>query len=294
ITDATFTVRAQGQEEQVPGVVTYSGMVAKFKSAEKLAYRTTYTAVISAGVEDLAGNALEADHTWSFTTGIAPDLTPPEVISTEPGNNTNDVAMDTTISATFSENIHPSSVSTDSFFVNDGIHYLQGTVTYYNKVVTFTPAEKLTPDTLFIATVTTDTRDFAGNHLETDYIWSFKTGVQPIVKSVTPADNETDVAVNAYVTATFSEPVKPSTINSSTFFLSSESGYISGTVSYSDTTAFFTPSENLADDTIYTATVTAGVENLAGNYLEADYTWSFKTGVRPIVKSVTPADNETG
>ncbi|MEA1970289.1 MAG: Ig-like domain-containing protein, partial [Thermodesulfobacteriota bacterium] len=33
-----------------------------------LEYNTTYTAAITTGVKDLAGNVLEAGYTWSFTT----------------------------------------------------------------------------------------------------------------------------------------------------------------------------------------------------------------------------------
>jgi hypothetical protein len=57
-----------------------------------LAYSTTYTAVVKGGgvdprVKDLAGNALAADYTWSFTTAAAPSASNPIVAENLlPGN----------------------------------------------------------------------------------------------------------------------------------------------------------------------------------------------------------------
>jgi hypothetical protein len=54
---------------------------------------------------------------------------------------------------------------------------------------------------------------------------------------------------------------------------------VTGTVSYdaNSTTATFTPTSDLNYDTTYTATITTGAEDLAGNGLQANYSWSFTT-----------------
>ncbi len=98
----------------------------------------------------------------------------------------------------------------------------------------------------------------------------------PTVASTSPTDSATDVAVDAGITATFSEGMNASTINTTTFLM--DNGVI-GTVSYdvNSTTATFTPSSNLDHDTTYTATITTGAEDLAGNGLLAIYTGSFTT-----------------
>ena len=66
------------------------------------------------------------------------------------------------------------------------------------------------------------------------------------------------------------------TITTDTFLVSG-SGNIAGTVSYSGTTATFTPTASLGYGKTYTATITTGARDLAGNACEADYTWSFTT-----------------
>jgi Tol biopolymer transport system component len=98
----------------------------------------------------------------------------------------------------------------------------------------------------------------------------------PTVDLTSPVDNATNASVDAGITATFSEPMQASTINTTTFTIDNGA---TGTVSYdaNSTTATFTPTSNLNYDTTYTATITTGAEDLAGNGLLANYTWSFTT-----------------
>ncbi|MDO8132331.1 MAG: Ig-like domain-containing protein, partial [Candidatus Brocadiales bacterium] len=119
---------------------------------------------------------------------------------------------------------------------------------------TFTPSANLDFNTIYTATITTGVRDLAGNAMTSNYILSFDT-TQPIVISTSPVNGAAGVAINSNITATFSEAMQSSTINTDTFTVSNGSGNIGGTVSYSGTTATFTPSANLDFNTIYTATI---------------------------------------
>jgi hypothetical protein len=88
----------------------------------------------------------------------------------------------------------------------------------------------------------------------------------------------------------------PATINSTTFLLKQGITVVTGTISYTGTTASFTPTSPLLPNTTYTATITTGAKNLAGTPLANDYTWSFTTLVliAPTVISTDPANNATG
>jgi hypothetical protein len=105
-----------------------------------------------------------------------------------------------------------------------------------------------------------------------------ETGVRPTVTSTDPLNNVTGVTRNTAVAFTFSEAMDPSTINTSTFTLMQGTTAVPGTVSYSGTTATFTPTNTLAAGTSYTATVTTGAKSLTGNSLAANVVWSFTTG----------------
>jgi hypothetical protein len=71
------------------------------------------------------------------------------------------------------------------------------------------------------------------------------------------------------------------TINATTFTLKTTVGSVAvaGVVSYNAATrvATFTPSANLAANTNYTATVTTGAKDTAGNALAVNASFSFTT-----------------
>src|SRR6185369_11334788 len=128
---ATFTLK-QGATP-VLGTVSYAavGTTATFSPASALAPGTTYTATITTGAKDLAGNPLLDNFAWSFTTGAAPDTTPPTVSLTVPANAVTGVAINQTINATFSEAMDPATISTANFKVTGpGVTPVVGTVAY--------------------------------------------------------------------------------------------------------------------------------------------------------------------
>lgn len=102
-------------------------------------------------------------------------------------------------------------------------------------------------------------------------------GVCPIVISTTPANDATGVSLNQIITVTFNEAMNPATITQASFIVQG-AGPIAGTVSYTGTTATFTPSDALTPNSTYTARVKTSVKDLTGNALQADYVWSFTTG----------------
>jgi hypothetical protein len=93
-----------------------------------------------------------------------------------------------------------------------------------------------------------------------------------------PLNNVTGVSRNKAITFTFSESMDPLTINTSTFTLSQGATAINGTVSFSGSTATFTPINTLAAATAYTATMSTGAMSLSGKSLAENSVWSFTTG----------------
>jgi len=104
-------------------------------------------------------------------------------------------------------------------------------------------------------------------------------GVCPEVISTSPANASTGVFLDKIVTATFNENMNPVTITSTTYTLKQGTTPVTGTVSYTGTTASFTPSSPLTPNTTYTGRVTSSVKDLMGNALQEDYVWTFTTGI---------------
>src|SRR5437016_4305811 len=82
ISTASFTLK-QGTTP-VSCTVNDSRRTWSFTGVRTRALPTTYTATISTGARDLAGNPLTTDLVWSFTTGVIPDTTAPTVSATVP------------------------------------------------------------------------------------------------------------------------------------------------------------------------------------------------------------------
>ena len=294
ITTATFTV--QQLDTSVAGTVTYTSVTATFHPTSALAANTRYSATITTAARDLAGNALARSYVWSFRTGAIPDATRPMVIFAVPGDGDRDVVLNTNVSATFNEVMDPLTLTTASFTLQDGVAPIVGTVTQIGASAIFDPASDLDPDTEYTATITGDATDLAGNVLASDYVWSFTTGaaldvIAPTVILTNPDDGATNVPIDATVNATFSEAMDPLTITTATFKVAGPGTIeVMGTVLYDGLSLIgtFTPESDLLAATTYTATITIGTVDLAGNAMDADYVWSFSTGETP--SSLMPVD----
>lgn len=290
---------------QILGTVSYSGIMATFSPNENLISNTVYTGTISTETRDLDGNYLQEDYVWSFTTGSAIDTVPPLIIATDPVNGATNVVLNKKITASFNESMDPNSIHNQSFMLMEGANLISGTISFKlqknGSSATFTPDVDLTLNTIYTGIITTVVTDASGNPLANDFKWSFRTGVlsdnvNPIVISTDPADGAINVALNKNVTATFSEPMNPSSLNSLTYTLKIGTTNVPGSVSYNGNNAVYIPTKNLTPSTTYTATITTGATDASGNPLLANYTWIFTTGfspdiTRPVVISTDPMNS---
>jgi len=297
----------------ISGTVAYTGLIAVFTPLSNLEPSTTYTATITRGAKNLDGNPLARDYSWSFTTGATVDTTKPRVTLTVPADTAAGVETNTKITATFTEDMNPLTITAAAFTVVNttlGGTAVAGNVTYAvaARTATFTPTTPATlPSTnLFTATINTAAEDLGGNQLAgnqaplpaaSDYVWTFTTGAAPDTTAPTvtltnPANLDTGVAINSTINATFSEAMDPDvlSIGITTFTLKETVSGASklGTVAYNLLTniATFTPQSNLTANTSYTATITTGAKDLAGNALVPGLVsnpWTFTTAAAPVV-----------
>ena len=314
LNSSTFTLACPAGTA-VTGSVTYDAVsqVATFVPSANLPLSTLCVATITTGAQDTGGIPLQAAFVWSFNTSSAPDTTAPTVTSVSPAQDAV-AASNTAVTASFSEDIAPSTISASSFTLKTtvGDSPIVGTVAYSNgaRTATFTPTSPspLPSNTSFTATVTTTVTDLAGNALAANKVWTFTTSAAPdttapTVTNVIPAQSAV-AASNTLVTATFSEDIAPSTISASSFTLKTTLGDspITGTVAYSvgARTATLTPTSPspLPANTSFTATVSTAITDLAGNAMVANKVWTFTTAALadttpPTVVLVNPIDTGT-
>jgi hypothetical protein len=188
-TGSTYAVTGPGLTP-VAGTVTYStiGATATFTPTTALASGVLFTATITTGATDLAGNPLADAFSWTFTTGSGPDATPFTVTSTSPANGANPVPPNAAINATFGRAMDPSTLNAATFtLTGPGPTSITGQITYdvTNRIATFTATSALTTGSPFTATITTGVKDLEGNPLVANFPWSFTTGS---TTSLSPVD----------------------------------------------------------------------------------------------------------
>ena len=113
-----------------------------------------------AGSRTLAGVALVADRSWTFTTAAAPpppDTTPPTITGLTPADGATGIAATTSPTVTFSEPINPATVTTTtvSLVVQGTTTPLAATVTYdaATRTATLDPTPALAASTAYTVTV---------------------------------------------------------------------------------------------------------------------------------------------
>ena len=302
LTTGTFTLQQGGAA--VPGTVSYVGVTAVFTPAGNLAASTLYSASITTGARDLSGHALARDYVWSFTTGVSPDTVAPTVSVTSPTNADLAVPVNRQVKIGFSEAMDPETITGASFSVKETLsgNKVTGTVTSVGTSATFAPAGNLANSTGYTVTVGTGGKDLAGNAMASDFVFGFSTGavadtVAPTVSVTSPTSTAVAVPVNRKVNVGFSEAMDPLTITAASFTLkeTASGASVPGTVTSVATSATFTPTNNLANSTKYSATIAAGVKDLAGNAQGSDFVFTFTTGAAadltaPTVSFTSPAN----
>jgi hypothetical protein len=174
ITAATFTLK-QGTTV-ISGAVTSLGATATFNPAANLAVSTVYTATITTGVTDLAGNAMASTYVWTFTTGTTADTTRPTVVSTIPANAATGVAVNANIYVTFSEAMNPLTITASTITLKQGTTLISGAVTSPSTTTAaLNPGSDLANNTTYTVTVTTGVKDLAGNAMAVAKVWNFTT-----------------------------------------------------------------------------------------------------------------------
>jgi outer membrane protein assembly factor BamB len=243
-----------------------------------------------------------------------PDVTPPNVTDNYPADLATEVALDESISVTFSELMEESRTE-DAFTIDPSI---TGQFIWDSEEMTFDPDAPLMGETVYTVTVSGDATDRSGNPLDGDYdgtsegspvddfTFSFTTVMSspPNITDTYPADQDIDVPPNIQIVVNFSQSMNEGVTESAFSISPSAAGSFSW--SLGSTSMTFEPSENLQDQIQYNCTIGFAAEGQSGKLFDGngdgtaagdatdDFTWSFtvKDWGQPSVISVTPEDGE--
>ena len=200
-----------------------------------------------------------------------PDTTPPVTTAT-PGSGVYHEAIDVTLQSTDGgTDITCASVGNLPLLGNPIYYTTNGIDPTVNSQI-YTQPISITNDTV-LKFFSIDCSKNKENVKVANY--TIKDDTAPTVIDKSPSDGAIEVAINAPIVATFSEKVDPSTITASSFKL--DNG-VAGLVTYDQTSKIATlkPFNNLAPDTLYTATLSSDIADLSGNHLSPT-SWTFET-----------------
>ncbi|NTW51167.1 MAG: S8 family serine peptidase [Chlorobiaceae bacterium] len=249
---------------------------------------------------------------------IISDVFAPTVRSFSPSDGSSNVALATNIVLTFSEpvkagagkiEIHSGS-ATGAVFESFNVA-TSSRISFSGSTLTIDPVKNLSNNTQYFVTLSKGTVvDLVGNSYAGTSTYDFRTFagdiVAPTVRSFTPSDGSTNVALATNIILTFSESVKAGSgvieIHSGSAtgaVFESFNVATSSRIAFSGTTLTIDPVNNLSNNTQYFVTLSKGtVLDIAGNSYAGTSTYDFKTIVgdivAPTVTSFTPADGSTG
>jgi hypothetical protein len=139
----------------------------------------TALATIIAFYFGMRGAESAAEKAETKARGHATDKTPTTVVGTTPADGEKGVAVTSPVTATFGEPMLTSTINKNTFTVKkDGTTIsIDGTVTLSSdgKTSIFDPTNDFDSATKYIATISTEAKDLAGNALSSPKSWSFTT-----------------------------------------------------------------------------------------------------------------------
>ena len=245
--------------------------------------------------------SLPADHPYKSAAPVSSDTTPPTIVTRSPADEATGVLTYANLSATFNEGIQKGTgnitlkksagnLTVETFDVAtspritvsgatltiDPTGYLEGTTGYYVEIDATAVKDMANNSFAGIADTTT---------------WNFTTGVAdttaPTIATLSPADDATDVAVEANLVATFDENIQKGTGNI-TLKKTADNSEVetfdvatSPRITVSGATLTIDPTANLAFATGYYVQIApAAIQDLSGNSFAGiadSTTWNFTT-----------------
>ena len=317
VTSSTFVV-TQGSDV-ISGTLDTSSSasgIITFTPSASYTEGLVYTVTLTTGITDLAGNPLESEDVFSFTTQVGTDEDPPALIGTSPADGTTIAPSDILYTAPpmpyagyyilvqFDDDINNTTLSgitlvgdsAGAITINTGV---SGTTVGIYMMIPLANDH-------YTVTLPSSITDDAGNpYAGSTFAFTVDGGssdtTHPTIGFTVPEANASGVSVTKTIMIAFSEAINASSVTSSTFVLRQGTTVIDGTI---DTSAAalgaisLDPTVNLALNTTYTVTCTTGITDLAGNPLEAEYVFSFTTEVTedvtaPTLTSTNPANGDT-
>ncbi|MBP9888322.1 MAG: Ig-like domain-containing protein [Leptospiraceae bacterium] len=308
--------------EKLSVTISYAGNIVLLKPSRTLVAGTSYTLNVKRTVQDSAGNPMSSDFTSNFTTGGGVDSTPPKVSAIFPSDGSVDIPITQKgVILIFSETLDPVSITKNSIQVQNSLsETISGSFVRIANTVVFYSSSNYEANVTYTIKVNKELKDLAGNSLEQESTFTFRTVSYQTSSSVPPptfttssissnlTNGQTGINPSSSISLNFPEAIDPASVNGNSITLVDSLGNaIAGTFVFTNNnlSVVFDPSVDLSPNTTYTLSALEGIKTLSGNRLSSTFTLSFTTGaisvaqytiggtVSGLVGSVTLQNNST-
>jgi len=242
-----------------------------FRPSEIMAGGTTYSARVTGGLTDAAGDALlPDDFTWQFAT------TAPKVVWVTPWDDAPLVDVDTAIEVQFSQPIDADSARA-AFDLQTGSQAVPGQIEADGDTVTFTPDARLAFDQSYQVTIAPGVTSAAGGAgMAEAYVWRFTTVPLPRIVDTEPQDGEREAWPYTSFRIQFNAPIDPTTVMPRVSMTPSlEATEVYTSYSSWDNSFFFHFGAQPSSD--YEVRIEPGIADPYGNEIEDGRTVRFRT-----------------
>lgn len=288
-------------------LISFSGSVVTIDPTDLLLNTDYYVHIQSGAIKDMSNNnyaGFTNNTTWNFNTN---DVTSPLAVAPfSPADDAVNVPTTGNFSISFTEDVQIGTSGTIEVFTSTGTlveSFGSGSaqINVTGPTVNFSTTNPLSENTAYYVQITAGfIQDLSGNNfsgITTNTLWNFSVGdfTGPVIASLNPADNSTNVLLTVNPVITFNETVA---LGSGSFFLvneltgtTEEFNNTLGNAVVSGNTVTLNLALDLESDTDYHILIDAdAVEDLAGNAFAgiADTTtWSFKAELEMGLQELT-------
>ena len=299
----------------VSGTIT-GGKTVSYTPSTVLSGSKTYHVLVDAGaIKDLAGNlfsGISSNTVWKFST-ILVDTQAPVLTLFAPTNNQSNVAIGTSLSLTFDENIKATTGkkiklfdSTDPVTPIENIDASAGTINA--KSITFTLTKALTGSKTYYVLIDNGAiTDIASNPyvgISVSTTWKFSTdAIAPSLTQLTPANNSSDISFSPTLELRFDEDILAVTGKKIDLYIAGSANPVAtvdaSTAIITGKIATFTLANALISSSVYHVLVANGAfTDISGNpfvgiTLSSEWTFTTRDGLPPVITLLEPADDAT-
>jgi hypothetical protein len=242
-----------------------------FTPSQALLGGATYRVTVKAGLTDVVGALLESDYVFSFQT-LAP-----EVLSSNPSPNEVGFLLDSPISLQFSQPMDQASTAAGFVVRDERGEPVAGQTTWSEDgtQLIFTPDERLSIASNYsLRLEASSAKGLGGAAVREGRDFIFRTVELPFVRETYPNTSQTDVTPGViFATFYFGTPMEPNSMEGK-YRIEPDPGEIMAYANPDSLALQFTALKN----TRYSVTLLAGAEDIYGNRLENDFSFTFTTG----------------